>query len=80
MHNLREDHGRQRRLLRRFQHACAARKQGGEDLQSNLIHSLNGDYSALGIRQLQMMRLCAAKNNPKPRIKTQPDSWANSKA
>jgi hypothetical protein len=45
MQHLSEDHGGQRRLLRGFQHAGAARKQGGNDFQSNLFHPFRRDYS-----------------------------------
>ncbi len=48
VHNLCEDHGGERRLLRRFQHAGAAGKQGGYDFQSNLFHSFNHRDSSWG--------------------------------
>lgn len=51
MQHLREDHRGKRRLLRGFEHAGAARKQGGNDFQSNLFRSFTRDYRrGLGFR------------------------------
>ena len=45
VHKFSEEDGRQRRLLGRFQHACAARKQRRDHLKSDLLHAIGHSKS-----------------------------------